>query len=69
MDEWLTAAEVAELIKVHPMTVKRWLREGDMRGTLLGDKSGWRVHRDEVARFMRERDNTDAPARSRTDSI
>ncbi len=57
MDEWLTTAEVAQLLKVNPETVKRWLRGGEMRGSLLSDRAGWRVAREEVNRFMREREN------------
>lgn len=57
MDEWLTTNEVAELLKVNPETVKRWLRNKEMRGSLLSDRAGWRVSRDEVERFMRSRAN------------
>ncbi len=57
MDEWLTTAEVAKVLKVNPETVKRWLRGGEMRGSLLSDRAGWRVAREEVARFMRAREN------------
>ena len=57
MDEWLTTAEVAKILKVNPETVKRWLRGGEMRGSLLSDRAGWRIARDEVTRFMREREN------------
>jgi excisionase family DNA binding protein len=57
MDEWMTTNEVAQLLKVNPETVKRWLRSGDMRGSMLSDRAGWRISRDEVARFMRDREN------------
>ncbi len=59
MDEWLTTAEVAQLLKVNPETVKRWLRGGEMRGSLLSDRAGWRIAREEVDRFMRARENLD----------
>jgi len=58
MNEWLTTGEVAKLLKVHPETVKRWLRGGVMRGSFLSDRAGWRVAREEVDRFMEERENT-----------
>lgn len=58
MDEWLTTQEVADLLKVNPETVKRWLRSGEMRGSLLSDRAGWRIARDEVQRFMRDRERT-----------
>jgi excisionase family DNA binding protein len=59
MDEWLTTAEVAQLLRVNPETVKRWLRSGEMRGSLLSDRAGWRIARAEVGRFMRDRENVD----------
>lgn len=58
MDEWLTTQEVADLLKVNPETVKRWLRVGDMQGSLLSDRAGWRIARSEVARFMAALQNT-----------
>jgi excisionase family DNA binding protein len=57
VDEWLTTNEVAALLKVNPETVKRWLRGGQMRGSLLSDRAGWRVARSEVQRFMDARSN------------
>jgi excisionase family DNA binding protein len=57
VDEWLTTNEVASLLKVNPETVKRWLRRGLMRGSLLSDRAGWRIARTEVERFMAARSN------------
>jgi len=51
-DELLTVAEVAAELKVNPETVRRWLRSQKLRGTLLGDRAGWRIPRSEVARFL-----------------
>ncbi len=50
--EYLTVADVANRLKVHPATVKRWLRDGKMGGVLLGDRAGWRVSEDDLARFL-----------------
>lgn len=66
MQEWLTAAEVAELIRVRPETVKRWLRAGELRGSILSDSAGWRVKRSEVERFMKEKE-TGGPGEAGTD--
>jgi excisionase family DNA binding protein len=55
LTEWLTAAEVAALLRVHPKTVKRWLLAGDLQGSILGNRSGWRISRTEVDRFMADR--------------
>lgn len=59
MDEWLTVQEVANLLKVNPETVKRWLRAGALRGSYLSDRAGWRIRREEIERFMREREYVD----------
>ncbi len=51
-DELLTVAQVAERLKVNRETVRRWLRAGQLRGTLLGDRAGWRIPASEVERFI-----------------
>jgi excisionase family DNA binding protein len=53
-DELLTTNDVAMRLKVHPETVKRWLREGRMRGMRVSDRMGWRVPQSEVQRFISE---------------
>jgi excisionase family DNA binding protein len=55
MDEYLTAGDVATLLKVHPETVKNWLRSGTLAGVILSDRAGWRVRRSDVDRFLDER--------------
>ncbi len=50
--DYLTVDEVAERLRVHPRTVKRWLAEGTLRGKLLGDRAGWRIAEDDMRRFM-----------------
>ena len=50
--EVLTVAEVAARLKVNRETVRRWLRSGVIRGTLLGDRAGWRIPASEVQRLM-----------------
>ena len=53
--EYLKVTEVAERLKVNPETVKRWLRRGELRGSILGDRAGWRVSDEEMHRFMEAR--------------
>lgn len=48
--EWLTPAEVAERLKVNEQTIRKWLRDGELAGSLLGRV--WRVSSDDVAAFM-----------------
>jgi len=51
-DELLTVTQVAERLKVNPETVRRWLRAGQLRGTLLGDRAGWRIPESELTRLL-----------------
>ncbi len=57
----LTVPQVAERLQVGPRTVQRWLREGRLRGFLLGGtKSGYRVRESEVERLVRSRERREA---------
>ena len=54
--ELLTVQQVAERLKMNPETVRRWLRQGKLRGYLLGgDRSGYRVAADDLDAFIRAR--------------
>jgi excisionase family DNA binding protein len=48
--EWLTPAEVAQRLKVNEQSVRKWLRDGKLRGSLLGRV--WRVSPAAVTEFM-----------------
>ena len=49
----MTINEAAEVCGVHPETVRRWVREGKLRGAKIGHE--YRVSRREVSLFWRER--------------
>lgn len=53
-EELLTVAEVADEIGVHPQTVRRWLRDGSIAGTLITRQAGYRIRRSEVERLIEE---------------
>jgi excisionase family DNA binding protein len=55
MAELLTVREVSEKLKVTPLTVRRWLRRGDLIGIQLGDRAGWRISEDDLDDFLRRR--------------
>ena len=40
-------------VDVSRETVRRWLRSGEMKGTLLGDRAGWRIPASEIERKLR----------------
>ena len=53
----LTVTEVAERLRVHPETVRIWLRQGKIKGTRLGGtKAGYRIPSSEVARVLHGED-------------
>lgn len=51
----LTTQEVARALRVHPITVQRWLRDGTLRGTKLPGKAGWRIPETELGRMLDDR--------------
>ena len=51
----LTVPEVAERLRLHPDTVRRWLREGRIHGVMMGGRAGgYRVRESEVERVAAE---------------
>jgi excisionase family DNA binding protein len=48
----LTAAEVGEILDIHPRTVGDYIREGKLRGFQLG--GGWKISEDALRAFVRE---------------
>ena len=55
-NEWMTVRGVSEYLKVHEETVRRWIRDGDLPVLDLGgQKTGYRIRRDELDRFIGER--------------
>jgi len=51
---WVTVEEAARMIGVHEQTIRRWLRDGRMPGTLLSRRAGYRIQQVEVDRILRE---------------
>jgi len=54
-DEYLTVEEVAAQLRVGPETVRRWLREGKLRGHNFSGKIGYRIQRRDWEAFVTER--------------
>jgi len=55
-DRLLTVQEVADQLRASPETVRRWLRQGQLRGIRLGGtKLGYRIPESEVRHFLAER--------------
>ena len=52
-EELLTVDEVARRLKLHPETVRRWIRAGKLRAISLGsDRAGLRIRASEVQRLL-----------------
>ncbi len=50
--QFVTVEDAAQRIGVHAQTVRRWLRSGQMVGTLINRQTGYRIRKDEVERVL-----------------
>ena len=50
MDEFLTVDQLAQMIDMHPRTVRRYIREGKLKAIKVGGE--WRIRREDVKMFM-----------------
>jgi len=55
-DELLTVEEVAEILKLHVDTVRRYIREKKLRSIKLSN-TAHRIRRSELDRFLKERES------------
>ena len=63
MDDVLTVDEVARYLRVHPMTVQRWCRTGDLPAAKIG--RAYRIKKDELDQWWVQHthiDRTGAPS-------
>jgi excisionase family DNA binding protein len=52
-ERFITVQDAAELLQVHPQTVRVWLRQGKLKGRLIGGrKSGYRIPASEIERLL-----------------
>lgn len=50
-----TAPEVAERLKLHINTVRRYIKEGKLKAFKYADNSRWRIASEELEKFMQGR--------------
>jgi excisionase family DNA binding protein len=62
-DEWLSVADVAEELGMHPSTVRKWANQGLLPGTRIGRRQ-WRFRRSAV-RNLEGASGLDSPSPSR----
>lgn len=51
LGDFLTAAEVAEILEVHPRTVGEYIRDGRLQALQIG--GGWRISEEALRRFVK----------------
>lgn len=51
--EIMTAKEIAAYLKIHPLTVHRYAREGKIPAFKIG--TDWRFHRKHIERWIRQK--------------
>jgi len=61
-EQYQTVKEVAELLKVSEATVRRWIRDGELRAIEIG--KGWRIADSDLEAFLcshstRDRETTE----------
>ncbi len=62
---WLTVRDVAESLKVHEETVRRWIRRGDLVALDLGGpRAGYRVRPSDLNAFIES--NYNRPQKTKT---
>ena len=54
MSKLLTVREVADLLHVHPNTLRRWSNKGMIRAYRINRRGDRRFKREEIARFLAE---------------
>ncbi len=52
--EWFTVDEVAERLKVNPVTVRGWIRSGELKAVQLG-RAGYRIIEADLQAFLDQR--------------
>lgn len=65
-DPWLTVQQVSEELKIHPATVRVWIKQGRLQAVRAG--KGYRARRSEVDRALRAEappESVQEPPRSR----
>ncbi|RLC73694.1 MAG: DNA-binding protein [Chloroflexi bacterium] len=53
----LTTTQVAELLGVHPNTVRKWANQGFLQVVRLGPRGDRRFPEEEIARLLRKNQN------------
>lgn len=56
-DKLLTTEQVADRLGLSVWTVRKWLEQGKLRGSLLSRRGGWRVREADLNAYLERRAN------------
>jgi len=52
MEELLTLAETAKILKVHPNTLRLWDKKGILKAVRIGEKQSRRYKKEDIEKFI-----------------
>ena len=55
-DNLLTLKQVAELLNVHPNTIRKWIKDGRINSYRISSRGDRRFRQNEIDRFLAELD-------------
>lgn len=61
-ETYYSVEQIAEMLKIHPKTVQRYIREGKLRATKIG--KGWRISGHDLSLFI-ENERVEIPSLGR----
>lgn len=65
----MTCDEVAEFLRVHVSSVRRWSRCGKLRAYKVGDRGDWRYRKQDVLAFLYDTSYTDAKGQGQREVV
>ena len=51
-ERWLEVKDVVARLDVHPNTVRRWLKSGQLAGRNFGGRTGYRIRESDLEAFL-----------------
>ena len=51
-ERWLEVQDIVDRLKVHPNTVRRWLKSGKLAGRNFGGRTGYRIRASDLDAFL-----------------
>jgi len=57
-DRLYTVEEIASFLNVHPETVRKWIKSGEIKAIRLGGPAGYRVTQTALDQFLKERQDS-----------